>query len=79
MADLLRIPLERVDPEVLVSMLEEYASRDGTDYGVRELSLDEKVGNLRRQLQSGDLAIAYDLASEQWDILTRTQLAQLKL
>lgn len=79
MADLLRIPLERVDPEVLVSMLEEYASRDGTDYGARELSLDEKVSNLRRQLQSGDLAIAYDLASEQWDILTRTQLAQLEL
>lgn len=79
MADLLRIPLERVDPEVLVSMLEEYASRDGTDYGARELSLDEKVSNLRRQLQSGELAIAYDLASEQWDLLTSAQLTQFEL
>ena len=60
-------------------MLEDYASRDGTDYGARELELGEKVANLRAQLGNGSLAIVYDLASEQWDLLPQEQLAQWQL
>jgi hypothetical protein len=79
MAELVRVPLERVDAEVLNSMLEDYASRDGTDYGARELELGEKVANLQAQLRAGSLAIVYDLASEQWDLLPQEQLAQWQL
>ena len=79
MAELVLVPLERVDAGVLNSMLEEYASRDGTDYGARELELGEKVANLRVQLRTGSLAIVYDLASEQWDLLPQEQLAQWQL
>ena len=79
MAELVLVPLERVDAGVLNSMLEDYASRDGTDYGARELELGEKVANLRAQLGDGSLAIVYDLASEQWDLLPQDQLAQWQL
>jgi hypothetical protein len=79
MAELVLVPLERVDAGVLNSMLEDYASRDGTDYGARELELGEKVANLRAQLGNGSLAIVYDLASEQWDLLPQEQLAQWQL
>jgi len=79
MAQLLRIPLERVDADVLQAMLEDYASRDGTDYGERELSLGEKVSNLMRQLDKGSLAIVYDLASEQWDLLSEERLVEFDL
>ena len=79
MAELVLVPLERVDAGVLNSMLEDYASRDGTDYGARELELREKVANLRAQLGNGSLAIVYDLASEQWDLLPQEQLAQWQL
>lgn len=79
MAELVRVPPERVDAEVLNSMLEDYASRDGTDYGARELELGEKVANLQAQLRAGSLAIVYDLASEQWDLLPQEQLAQWQL
>ena len=79
MAELVRVPLERVDAEVLNSMLEDYASRDGTDYGARERELGEKVANLQAQLRAGSLAIVYDLASEQWDLLPQEQLAQWQL
>jgi uncharacterized protein YheU (UPF0270 family) len=78
-AEFVLVPLERVDAGVLNSMLEEYASRDGTDYGARELELGEKVANLRAQLRTGSLAIVYDLASEQWDLLPQEQLAQWQL
>jgi uncharacterized protein YheU (UPF0270 family) len=79
MAEMVRVPLERVDAGVLNSMLEDYASRDGTDYGARELELAEKVANLQAQLRSGSLAIVYDLASEQWDLLPQEQLEQWQL
>jgi uncharacterized protein YheU (UPF0270 family) len=79
MAEMVRVPLERVDAGVLNSMLEDYASRDGTDYGVRELELGEKVASLHAQLRSGSLAIVYDLASEQWDLLPQEQLEQWQI
>jgi len=60
-------------------MLEEYASRDGTDYGAHELSLEEKVARLRTQLQAGKLAIVYDGDSEHWDLLPEEQLARFEL
>lgn len=71
MASLLEIPLLRLAPEVLEGLLEEYASRDGTDYGDRELSLAEKVANLRRQLERGDMRLLYDSDSESWDLVSR--------
>ena len=58
-------------------MLEEYASRDGTDYGERECTLEEKVAQLLRQLRTDELQILYDVDSEQWDLLPRAQAEQL--
>jgi uncharacterized protein YheU (UPF0270 family) len=79
MAELLRIPPERLAPDTLVALLEEYASRDGTDYGLRELSLEEKVARLQSQLRSGELAIVYDASSEHWDLLDPQQMEQFEL
>lgn len=71
MADLLEIPSSRLSPEVLGALLEEFASRDGTDYGDRELSLGAKVQQLRGQLDTGELVLLYDGDSETWDLLPR--------
>ena len=71
---MLEIPLDRISAELLQSLLEDYASRDGTDYGERELSLAEKVTNLQVQLEQGELLILYDADSEQWDLAPK-QLA----
>ncbi|MFO7551674.1 MAG: YheU family protein [Haliea sp.] len=71
MANLLEIPPARLAPDALAGLLEEFASRDGTDYGDRELSLAEKVANLRRQLDSGDMRLLYDSDSESWDLVSR--------
>ncbi len=71
MAAFVEVPLGRLDAAVLASLLEEFASRDGTDYGEREHSLSEKTGQLHRQLETGDLALLYDSDSEEWDLVTR--------
>jgi uncharacterized protein YheU (UPF0270 family) len=79
MAQFVRIPTERVAGDTLRALLEDFASRDGTDYGVRELSLEEKVANLTRQLGSGELTLVCDLDSEEWDLLNREQVQEIAL
>ena len=77
MAEFVLVPAQRLQGDVLQALLEEYASRDGTDYGERECTLEEKVAQLLRQLRTDELQILYDVDSEQWDLLPRTQAEQL--
>ena len=39
-------------------------SRDGTDYGVSERSLNEKVASVERQLDTRDVLIIFDRETE---------------
>ena len=73
MAQFVAVPPERLQGETLQALLEEFASRDGTDYGERELTLAEKIGRLQGQLVAGELQILYDIDSEQWDLASRAQ------
>jgi len=73
MAQFVAVPLKRLQDEVLQALLEEFATRDGTDYGERELNLAEKVERLQQQLRASDLHILYDLDCEQWDLVPRAQ------
>ena len=77
MSEFVAVPLQHLQEEVLQALLEEFASRDGTDYGEREFSLEQKVQALHTQLRVGDLQILYDADSEQWDLVSREQAALL--
>jgi uncharacterized protein YheU (UPF0270 family) len=73
MTHFVEVPPQRLEADVLRALLEEYASRDGTDYGERELSLEQKVGSLRAQLHRGDLLILYDVDGDHWDLVPDEQ------
>ena len=77
MAQFVMVPPQRLPQASLAGLLEEYASRDGTDYGEKEFTLEQKVEQLRGQLQRGELQILYDVDSEQWDLLPADQAASL--
>lgn len=77
MADFIEIPAGRLSEAALTGLLEEYASRDGTDYGERERSLAEKVTELRDQVRRGELRLLFDQDSETWDLRPREQAAEL--
>ncbi|MCB1856124.1 MAG: YheU family protein [Halieaceae bacterium] len=77
MAEFVVIPVERLQESVLQALLEEFATRDGTDYGQREVSLEHKVDELRAQLGRGDLQLVYDTESETWDLLPAERAALL--
>ena len=56
----------------LRGLIEEFITRAGTDYGVREVSLDDKVKDVERQLTSGEARIVFDTVDECANIVPRT-------
>ena len=77
MANFVAVPVDRLDSAILQALLEEFASRDGADYGRYELTLEQKVADLSTQLHSGHLQLLYDSDSEQWDLVPREEAANL--
>ena len=51
--------------------------REGTDYGVREFSLEEKVLHVRKQLDSGHAVVAFDPNVESCSIVKKEELRKL--
>ena len=50
--------------EALRALVEEFVTRDGTDYGAVERDLDAKVADVLRQLDRGEVRIVFDSESE---------------
>ncbi|HEY7699140.1 MAG TPA: YheU family protein [Vicinamibacteria bacterium] len=57
--------------DALRGLIEEFVSREGTDYGEKERSFEDKVRDVERQLESGEARIVYDLVEESANIVPR--------
>ena len=69
----MEIPYRSLNPATLQNLIEERVTRDGTDYGEQEASLDEKVNQVKTQLASGKAYILYDEELETCEILLRQE------
>jgi uncharacterized protein YheU (UPF0270 family) len=65
------VPHAQLAPEVLRRLVEEFVTRDGTDYGVVERTLAEKVAAVMQQLRAGELMIVVDVADDAIDLVAR--------
>lgn len=65
------IPHQQISPEALRGLVEEFITREGTDYGQEEFSLAQKVQQVERQLARGEVVVVFDTASESVSLLTR--------
>jgi uncharacterized protein YheU (UPF0270 family) len=45
---------------VLRAVIESFVLREGTDYGEKEFSLDQKVARVKLQLERGEAQILFD-------------------
>jgi len=68
---MIEIPLDRLSPELLSGIIEEFIQREGTDYGVNEVSLDDKIQQVKKQIQQGDVVITFDQQTETCNLLSR--------
>src|SRR4051794_17981387 len=60
----IRVAPHDLEPDTLRAVIESFVLREGTDYGVRETSLEEKVAQVLIQLRRGDAHITFDPATE---------------
>lgn len=56
----MEIPWQKLTDETLTAIIEEFVTREGTEYGARDYSLAEKVAQVRAQLRDGKLGLDYD-------------------
>jgi len=65
----------QLSAEALRGLVEEYVSREGTDYGEgnrdsRDWTLDDKVAQVMRQLDAGEARIVFDLELQSASIVS---------
>jgi hypothetical protein len=65
------IPHERLSQTALQGLIEEFVTREGTDTGYTDGSLEENVEMVIRQLKRGDVFIVYDEATETANIVPK--------
>ena len=70
---MIEVPAERLSADVLRAVIEEFILREGTDYGSYEVSLENKIDQVRGQLSRGEVLITFDPATENCNLLTRNQ------
>jgi len=54
------VPTDALSPAALQGLIEEFVTREGTEYGPRDYSLSEKVTSVRRQLDRGEIVIVFE-------------------
>ena len=58
------VPHDALSVEALANLIEDFITREGTDYGEREHTADEKRAAVRQKLAKGTIVIVFDLESE---------------
>lgn len=76
LSNLIVVPPEQLSADALQGVIEEFITREGTDYGEVELSLAEKVEMIRAQLRKGLIVVAFDTLTEICTIMTREDVAR---
>lgn len=71
----MEIPYQRLSESALRGLVEEFVTRDGTDYGETEVPLDRRVAEVLRQLERGEACVVFDPATETTSIVKREALA----
>jgi uncharacterized protein YheU (UPF0270 family) len=63
------VPYTELAADLLHAVIESYVLREGTDYGEKEYSLDDKVAHVINQLKRGEAQIVFDPETESVSIV----------
>ena len=56
----LEIPWRELSESALQGVIEEFVTREGTEYGERDVPLATKVMQVQRQLERGEIVLFFD-------------------
>lgn len=70
------IPWRELSAAALDGVIEEFVTREGTEYGEREVDLATKVAQIRRQLERAELRVFFDTEVSTCQLFTRDEAAR---
>ena len=65
------VPWQQIAPETLESLLREFVLREGTDYGEIEISVQDKIDQVKQQLETGEAVIVFSELHETVNVQLR--------
>lgn len=63
-----RIPVNKLSPEALQGVIEEFISRAGTDYGETEVPMETKFQRVKYSFETGSAVLIFDDETETTNI-----------
>lgn len=66
---IINIPIQQIPEESLNRLLEEFVTRDGTQYGEKEYSQEEMVRQVKSLLEKNKAHLQYDDEKEEFNII----------
>ncbi len=63
------VPLDRISPDTLRTMVEEFVTREWSDWADSAYTLDEKVDQVIRQLKDARAKVVFDLGTQTCNIV----------
>jgi uncharacterized protein len=71
----IRVAPDDLKPDTLRAVVESFVLREGTDYGVHETSLEDKVAQVLMQLRRGEAHITFDPATESINVVVTSGIS----
>lgn len=68
------IPHRDIDPETLENIIKEFVLREGTDYGIDDVEIAQKVEDVKAQLNQGSAVIVYSELYETVNIMPKSEV-----
>ncbi|MGD8111468.1 YheU family protein [Vibrio sp. TRT 21S02] len=65
------VPWQQISEDALDNLIKEFVLREGTDYGTEEVSLQDKIDQVKAQLKTGEAVVVFSELHETVDIQLR--------
>lgn len=67
------IPIAEINPDTLEAIIKEFVLTEGTEYGLEDVSLTDKIAQVKIQLQTGTAYLVYSELHESVNIVPAEQ------
>lgn len=65
------VPLDRIKPDTLRRMVEEFVTREWSELADADFTVEEKIGHVMQQFKDNKIKVVFDLTSETCNIVPR--------
>lgn len=68
------VPWDRLSAAALRGVIEEFVTREGTEYGAHDVPLETKVDQVRGQLERGEVVVLFDAKTQSVNLVRAREL-----